>query len=76
MNEAEQTVAKQLFEQAPGAGYVLGDGNYDSSPLFDAAAAAGYQLVVPLPDPNTGKGLPSSTASKPTSPRSRRSCSS
>src|SRR5262249_38214757 len=41
---------------APGAGYVLGDGNYDASPLFDGAAAAGYQLVVPMPDPNTGKG--------------------
>jgi Transposase DDE domain len=56
LNEAEQTVAQRLVGQAPAAGYLLGDGNYDSSPLFDDAAAAGYQLVVPMPDPNTGKG--------------------
>jgi hypothetical protein len=56
MHEAEQTVAERLVAQAPGAGYVLADGNYDSSRLFDAAAAAGYQLVVPMPDANTGQG--------------------
>jgi hypothetical protein len=56
LNEAESVVAARLFGQAPGAGYVLADGNYDSSPLFDAAATAGYQLVVPIDYPNAGKG--------------------
>jgi len=51
-----EVVARRLVRQAPGAGYLLGDGNYDASPLFDDAAEAGYQLVVPMPDPHTGKG--------------------
>jgi len=56
LNEAETTVAQRLLRQAPGAGYVLGDGNYDASPVFDAAAASGRQLVTPMPDPNAGQG--------------------
>jgi hypothetical protein len=56
LNAPEQTVARRLVAQAPGVGYLLGDGNYDGSPLFDAAAAAGYQLVVPMTDPHTGQG--------------------
>jgi hypothetical protein len=56
LNEAETTVAQRLLGQAPGAGYVLGDGNYDASPVFDAAAASGRQLVTPMPDTNAGKG--------------------
>lgn len=38
-----------------GGGYLLADGNYDSSPLFDQAADAGYQLVVPM-GANAGGG--------------------
>jgi hypothetical protein len=56
LNTAETKVAEQLFAQAPGAGYVLADGNYDSSKLFDQAHQAGYQLVVPLPKENAGQG--------------------
>src|SRR5262249_21412461 len=56
LNESEKGVARRLVRQAPGAGYLVGDGNYDASPLFDDAAAAGYQLVVPMPDPHTGQG--------------------
>jgi hypothetical protein len=56
LNVSEKVVARQLVRQAPGAGYLLADGNYDASPLFDDAAAAGYQLVVPMPDPHTGQG--------------------
>ena len=55
LNEAEATVAQRLVRQGPGAGYLLADGNYDSSPLYDAAAAEGYQLVTPLPE-NAGQG--------------------
>jgi hypothetical protein len=56
LNEAETTVAQRLLQQAPGAGYVLGDGNYDGNAVFDAAAASGRQLVTPMPDANAGKG--------------------
>src|SRR3954452_21956921 len=52
----ETTVAGELLERLEGGGYVLADGNYDSSPLFDQAAAAGYQLVAPIGHPNAGKG--------------------
>jgi hypothetical protein len=41
-------VAQRLLPQAPGAGYVLADGNYDASTVFDAAAS-GRQLVTPMP---------------------------
>jgi DDE family transposase len=56
LSEAETTVAQRLLGQAPGAGYVLGDGNYDANAVFDAAAASGRQLVTPMPDPNAGTG--------------------
>jgi Transposase DDE domain len=52
----ETTAAGELFSQLGGGGYVLADGNYDSSKLFDRAAEAGYQLVVPIGHPNAGKG--------------------
>jgi hypothetical protein len=39
-----------------GGGYLLADGNYDSSKLFDEAAEAGYQLVVPMGHANAGEG--------------------
>jgi IS5 family transposase len=56
LNEAETTVAQRLLRQAPAAGYVLADGNYDASAVFDAAADSGRQLVTPMPDPHAGKG--------------------
>lgn len=49
MNEAEQTVALTLVEQAPPpVTRVLGDGNYDSMRLHGAAAKAGKKLYTPL----------------------------
>jgi hypothetical protein len=56
LNEAETTVAQRLFGQSSGGGYALADGNFDGSPVFDAAAAANWQLLVPMPDPNAGQG--------------------
>jgi hypothetical protein len=35
---------------------VLADGDYGAGDLLDAAAGAGYQLVVPISHPNAGKG--------------------
>jgi hypothetical protein len=56
LNEGETVVARRLVGQAPGAGYLLADGNYDASPLFDDAFRGGYQLVVPMPHAHAGQG--------------------
>jgi hypothetical protein len=56
LNVSEKTVAHDLLRRAGGTGYLLGDGNYDGNALFNAAAARGYQLVVPMPKANAGKG--------------------
>ena len=52
---SEKTAAETLLSQLRGGGYLLGDANYDSSKLFDAAWKAGWQLVVPI-RLNAGKG--------------------
>jgi hypothetical protein len=52
----ETTVAAEMFGRLEGGGYVLADGNYDASGLFDTAAESGYQMVVPISHPNAGKG--------------------
>jgi hypothetical protein len=52
----EGAVAEDLLPQVRGKGVVLADGNYEASRVYDAAAAAGYQLLAP-PDPgDTGRG--------------------
>jgi len=56
MNRSENEVAGELAAEARGGGYLLGDGLYDASPTFDAAGAAGYQLVAPREDPGAGLG--------------------
>lgn len=56
MNESESEVAHRLIPQLTAGGYLLADGNYDGSPLFDRAAAYGYQLVTPLPAGTPGGG--------------------
>src|ERR1051326_7773747 len=38
---------QRLVGQLKYGGYLLGDGNYDASPLYDLAFAKGYQLVAP-----------------------------
>ena len=55
LNTHEVVVADGLLGQVTGRGYLLADGNYDSSRLFDRAAARGYQLLVP-PPANAGRG--------------------
>jgi hypothetical protein len=56
MNAGESTVAARLIPQLNYAGYLLGDGNYDSNALFDLAWQHGYQLVTPLPKGKPGCG--------------------
>jgi hypothetical protein len=56
LNEHEAQVAERLFGQLRGGGYVLADGNYDATALFDRAGACGYQLVAAQWDNNPGAG--------------------
>ncbi len=56
MNVGEPTVARRLIPQLTAGGYLLADGNYDGSLLFDQAAQQGYQLVTPLPHGTPGGG--------------------
>jgi hypothetical protein len=45
MNTSEKVVARRLIAQLGHGGYLLGDGNYDASDLYDRAFGRGYQLV-------------------------------
>jgi hypothetical protein len=56
MNTAETTVAHRLIPHLTGGGYLLADGNYDSSELFDDARQRNYQLLTPLPKGKAGSG--------------------
>jgi hypothetical protein len=55
LNVSEQAVAVALVETVPILGLVLADGNYDGTPVYDAVAAKGGQLMTPVPD-NAGQG--------------------
>jgi hypothetical protein len=48
MNVSEKVVARRLIPQLRYGGYLLGDGNYDASYLYDLAWAQGYQLLAPF----------------------------
>jgi hypothetical protein len=45
LNGCEKAAAGRMVEQLGHGGYLLADGNYDASWLYDAADRAGYQLV-------------------------------
>ncbi len=53
---SEKTVAPELIAMMPHEGYLAGDGNYDSSAVFDVAGENGVQLVAPRAHPGTGLG--------------------
>lgn len=58
LNAGEKAVGADLLGRLEGGGYVLADGNYDASYVYDAAAARGYQLVAPCREaknPGCGK---------------------
>lgn len=56
MNVNETVPAPALIAAAGsvGEGYLLGDSQYDSSALYDAAAAAGLRLLAPRKNPEAG----------------------
>jgi hypothetical protein len=56
MNVNEDKVAEEMIPDLTGGGYLLGDGEYDANGVFDAAGAAGYQLLAPREDPGAGLG--------------------
>jgi hypothetical protein len=56
MNVNEDKVAEEMMPDLTGGGYLLGDGEYDANGVFDAAGAAGYQLLAPREDPEAGLG--------------------
>ena len=56
MNKSEDKVAVEMMPELGGGGYLLGDGEYDASPVYDAAAEAGYQLLAPRAHPEAGLG--------------------
>jgi Transposase DDE domain len=56
VNEHELNAAERLVPQVAGGGYLVADGNYDANRLYDAAAAAGFQLVAAQRDKNPGTG--------------------
>lgn len=51
MNINEGMVSMELTAEARGGGYLLGDGAYDAKAVYEAAGAAGYQLLAPREDP-------------------------
>lgn len=55
MNCQESVVAARLLSQVSEGGYLLGDGNYDTNPLHEAAGRHGCQLVAKDRRPNSGK---------------------
>jgi hypothetical protein len=58
LNVHERTVARRLLPQLTGGGYLLVDGNYYASDVFDQAHGQGYQMLMPLPagkHPGSGK---------------------
>lgn len=56
MNRSEKTMARALLPSLPGSGYVLGDAEYDSNPLYDLAHQSDHQLLAPKRQKQHGLG--------------------
>lgn len=56
LNEGEPMVARSLLADLPKATLVVGDGNYDSAPLYQTVHADGSWLVTPLKGQSTHPG--------------------
>jgi len=55
LNVEETKVAQRLIPHMHGAGYLLGDGNFDVNALYDLADQQSYQLVTPPPKAPPGR---------------------
>jgi len=56
MNVSENKVAEEMTHELTHGGYLLGDGEYDAKGVFEAAGAAGYQLLAPRENPSAQVG--------------------
>jgi len=56
MRDYEGTVAQRLLTPVKGKGFLLGDGNYEANPIYDAADARGYQLLARPEPKDNGRG--------------------
>ena len=56
LDMSEKKMARRLIGRTPGWGYLLGDGHFDASGLFDYCRYHGFQLVCPRAKPGTGMG--------------------
>ncbi len=56
LNVREPRMGVKLVNALTGHGYLLGDSQYDANYLYDAAAAADYQLLAPQQRPGRGLG--------------------
>lgn len=56
LNEYEGAVAERLVARIRGKGVLLGDGSYEASRVYDAAAPSGYLLLAPPTAADTGGG--------------------
>ena len=56
LNVCEKRMAARMVKRLGGGGYLLGDGHYDASWLFDCCHHHGHQLVCPRAKPGTGLG--------------------
>lgn len=58
LNLSEKEASRHLIPQLTGGGYLLADGEYDASDLYDLAFLKGYQLISPCrkaKNPGSGK---------------------
>jgi hypothetical protein len=56
MNESEIKMTQRMLPDLQGGGYLLGDSQYDSNPLYALARQYHHQLVAPRKLPTTGLG--------------------
>jgi hypothetical protein len=55
-NVAEVRAAEELIKQLAGSGYLVGDGEYDATALYELAGRHGHQLIAPRAWPGAGFG--------------------
>lgn len=56
LNVCEKRMAARMIRRVAGFGYLLGDGHFDASWLYDECHAHNHQLLSPRCKPGTGEG--------------------